>query len=364
MLIIHRYIMREVLLTLLGVSGVLFLIFLSTRFVRYLALAASGTLPAEVVLELLALKTLSTLPELLPYALYISILLAFGRLYKDSEMIALAASGVGTRGIVRIILIFSGVAAIGVGVVSLYLAPWAESESARIRDQVKANSELVSLAPGRFSESAGGDGVFFTEDLSRDGTSMRGIFIQGAGSGRSQTLTAEAAHFETNASGDRYLVLQNGYRYEREPGSAEFTIIEFDEHGVLLEPREITESTAPQDARPTLELMSDSARSAAVELQSRFSMPVATILLGLLAVPLSRASPRQGRYAKLFTAILILVIYSNMLGVAESWFARGITPAPIGIWWVHAVFLVFITIVFVRQMGMTWMMRVLAGKDA
>ena len=364
MTIVNRYIMKEVLLTLLGVLGLLFLIFLSTRFVMFLAAAASGTLPSEVVLNLLGLKTLSTLPQLLPYALYISILLAFGRLYKDNEMIALAACGVGTRKIIGIILAFSVTTAVAVGTISLYFAPWAERQSALIRDQVKANSEMVSLAPGRFSESARGNGVFFTEEMSRDGKIMHRVFIQADNGDHVETVSSESARLETDGvTGERFLVLKNGYRYEREPGSAKFNIIKFEEHGVRLDEREVTAPETHHDARSSLELWKDKGLSAAAELQGRFSMPIATILLGLLAVPLSRTSPRQGRYAKLFTAVLILVIYSNMLGVAQSWYERSIAPPAMGIWWVHVVFMVFIVIVFIRQMGMSWFMRVLSGKD-
>ncbi|KAF0192949.1 MAG: lipopolysaccharide export system permease protein [Gammaproteobacteria bacterium] len=364
MLIINRYVMKEVLVTLLGVLAILFLIFLSTRFIQFLAAAASGMLPTNVVLTLLGLKALSALADLLPYSLYIAVLLAFGRLYKDSEMVALAACGIGTRKIVRVILGFSIMTAVIVGAASLYFAPWAEEQSSRIRDQVKASAEVIGLAPGRFSESGSGNGVFFAEEISRDGQSLRNIFMQASRDKSVETLSSEHGAFVTDPeTGRRFLVLKNGYRYEWQPGVPQVNIVQFEEHGVLLREREVEESTRRHQARATDTLLASDDLTEIAEFQRRVSMPVITILLGLLAVPLSRTSPRRGRYAKLFTAILILVIYSNILGVAQSWFERGVTPPSLGIWWVHAVFLVFVLIVYVRQMGLTWTMRVLAGKD-
>lgn len=364
MMIVNRYIMKEVLVTLLGVLAILFLIFLSTRFIQFLAAAASGALPTDVVLTLLGLKALSALADLLPYSLYIAVLLAFGRLYKDSEMVALAACGIGTRKIIRVIVGFSALAAVVVGAVSLYFAPWAEEQSSRIRDRVKASAEVVGLAPGRFSESGSGSSVFFAEEVSRDGKNLRNIFIQANRDNSIETLSSAHGEFVTDPeTGGRFLVLQNGYRYEWQPGAAQLNIVQFEEHGVLIREREIEESTRRHKAHATATLLASDDLTAVAELQRRISMPVITILLGLLAVPLSRTSPRQGRYAKLFTAILILVIYSNMLGVAQSWFERGVLPPALGIWWVHVAFLMFVLIVFVRQMGLTWTMRVLSGKD-
>jgi lipopolysaccharide export system permease protein len=66
-------------------------------------------------------------------------------------------------------------------------------------------------------------------------------------------------------------------------------------------------------------------------------MPVSAIVLLILAVPLSRSSPRQGRYGKLVIAVLLFVIYYNLMGVAEAWLKNGVVPPVIGMWWVAAL---------------------------
>lgn len=92
-------------------------------------------------------------------------------------------------------------------------------------------------------------------------------------------------------------------------------------------------------------------------------MPLATVLLAVLAVLLSRTSPRQGRFAKLFIAILIFVTYYNTLGVAMSWVQRGVVPAVVGLWWVHLVLMILIAVLAIRHWGSRWVWSHLLGRQ-
>ena len=72
----------------------------------------------------------------------------------------------------------------------------------------------------------------------------------------------------------------------------------------------------------------------AAELQWRLAMPLSVIALLLLAVPLCRSSPRQGRYGPLVLSVLLFVLYYNLLGTAKVWVGNGVLPPVIGLWWV------------------------------
>ena len=61
------------------------------------------------------------------------------------------------------------------------------------------------------------------------------------------------------------------------------------------------------------------------------------LLLTLIAVPLSRLTPRQGRYARIGVAALTYFFYSNLLSAAKVWVEKGILPPAIGVWWVHLI---------------------------
>lgn len=356
-MIIERYIIKEVLQTLLAVTGVLFLIYVSNRFVRFLAEADSGALPAGMVVELLALKSLNAAVLLLPLALYLSIMLAFGRLYKDSEMTALAACGVGPGRLLKNMLGMGLAAAVVVAGVSLYAGPWAEERSYQLLDRAKARSDISAIAPGNFRESSSGDLIVYVERQGEDRQSMNNVFIQSEKKGRQNIIASPSAFQRIDPNtGDRFVVLQNGFRYEGMPGDADFKIIEYKEHAVRVEEKAIEPASRKLAAIPTAVLLASDEPGARAEFQWRIAMPVSVVLLALLAVPLSRSNPRQGRYAKLFAAILIYVIYNNLLGVGRAWLEKGTVPPEAGLWWVHGVLLIGIAVLMVRQTGVRWVL--------
>lgn len=353
-MIIQRYLLREILGTLLAVTGVLYLIYIGNRFVRFLAEAQAGGIPADAIVQLLALKSISNLVMLLPLSVFFAVLLAFGRLYRDHEMTALAACGVGPARLARTVLAYALVCGALVAALSLYWGPWAERLSTRIQEQLQADAEVSGIAAGRFKEIRGG-WAFYVESISPEGV-LRNVFVQGARGGESMVIAAQRGRFEFTEEGDRYLVLEEGHRYEGEPGSAGFKIVAFEEHGVLVEERPVHLGSRAS-MLSTAELLASSQPKLMGELQWRWSMPLATVLLALLAVPLSRAHPRQGRYAKLFVAILVYVIYTNMLVVARSWVERGKLDPLIGLWWVHALVALATAYLLARDNGWRWRPR-------
>ncbi len=357
-MIIQRYLLREILLTLIAVTGVLYFVYVSNRFIRFLADVDSGGIVTELVLQLLALKSLSNLVMILPLGLFFAVLLAFGRLYKDHEMLALAACGVGTPRLLRIVASFALVFAAAVAALSFYFGPWADEQFYLIQDRAKAEAELQGIAAGRFRELRGSGLVFYVERLSADRLSMQNVFIQTRREGVLNIVTAARGHYHTDkASGDRYLVLQNGYRYEGQPGDAQFKIIEFREHGVLVQERAVFPSLRKLAALTSQELMARDDAAARAEFHWRLAHPLSALLLALLAVPMSRTTPRQGRFGRLFLAVLAYVVYSNLLTVGRAWIEKGTVPAELGLWWVHGALLLVIVVWLSRQGG--W----LAGGD-
>lgn len=362
-MIISRYLVREILLALFAVTGVLYVIYVSNRLIRFFGDADSGGLPSAIIPQLLMLKSLSNLPMLLPLAFFIGVLIALGRLYKDSEMLALAACGVGANRLRRTILWlafgFAGV----VAAVSLYGGPWAEELGYQIMDKAKASLDVQSVAAGRFREMRDGKMVFYVERMGEGREELQNVFVQTRRNGALNVVAAAYGHQEIDRhTGDSYLILENGYRYEGRPGDAQFKIIQFARHGILLEEQQITPAIRKIIASPTPELWGNKGKYEKAELQWRVAMPLATLLLAALAVPLSRTNPRQGRFAKLFIAAVIYALYMNLLAVARSWVEHGVHVPSLGLWWVHGLMLLLIALLMVRQAGMPWIMLRLSGK--
>ena len=339
-MIIHRYISREVLTSLGAVILVLMLIFISNRFVRFLSQAVSGEVHSDIIFDLLSLKILTYFSIMLPLSLFLGILLALGRMYRDSEIVALSASGVGNKHLLRIIVSVGLALAVVEGAFSLYITPWAEEKGYQLQEEAETRSDMTGIRPGQFNEGAGGEKIYFVERMNPLAHTMENIFVEGEQQGSKGIISsADGEQFVNRETGDRFMVLKNGYRYEGEPGQPEFRITEFKEYAFRIKEREVKSLKRKRDAMPTSALWNSSDKRDIGQLQWRLSLPISIVLLAALAVPLSRTTPRQGKYSKLFVGILLYIVYMNLLGMGQSWIEKGKVPALIGMWWVHLLML-------------------------
>lgn len=348
MTILTRYLVGEVVRTWVAVTAILLVILLSNRFARFLGQAASGKLPESEVFQLLGLAAVQLLGILVPIAFFLAILLALGRLYRDSEMAALAACGAEPGRILRAVYLAGLPVAALVAWLSLWAGPQAAATSARVERQAGQQAELEIFEPGRFKRISRADTVFYSERRSENGLS--GVFIRSRSADQPVVITARRAEWEREGGG-RILRLFDGARYEGVPGRVDFRIVEFEEHGIRVDTKQEAEGPLEVDNRPTAELLASDRPADRAELQWRIALPVATVIMTLIAVPLSRTSPRQGRYGKLFAGILVYVIYSNLMGVAQVWVEKSVVPPLPGLHWVHAVMLAFGLVLFGRQAG-------------
>ncbi len=334
--ILDRYLLKEVLLHWAAVSLILWVVLISNRMARYLGQAAAGDLPGEIIFTLLGLKSVIYLVALLPLGLYLGILLALGRLYQDSEMAAMAACGVGTRQLYRPLLALGLVTALLLGWLSLAVSPQLAERGHGLQARAEQEADLSALTAGRFTEAKGGRLVLYVEKMSADRAQMERVFLQGKAEGELALLTAERARTElAEESGARFLVLEQGHRYQGFPGEANYKVMSFGRHGVRMDTEQGNGNAIQRDALPTAQLWASSDPHDMAELQWRLATPLAALVLVVLAVPMSRTTPRKGRYGKLLVAVLAFIIYYNLLSTAQVWVARSVLPPVLGIWWVH-----------------------------
>jgi lipopolysaccharide export system permease protein len=131
------------------------------------------------------------------------------------------------------------------------------------------------------------------------------------------------------------------------PGGAEFRIVRFAEHVVPVQVPVISEAIRNLEAQPTASLLNSSDANERAELHSRIAMPLMCAVLALLAVPLARLKPRQGRYARVWLAVVIFFLYVNLISVGKVWIARGTIPEFLGLWWTHAAVVLLALMVIV-----------------
>lgn len=347
--LINRYLYREVLTTFLAVSVVLLLIFISGQLVSLFGKAASGSLQVGAILKTLGLKSISNLVFVLPLSFYISILLAFSRLYKDNEMFILAACGIGPWRILSTVLLLAVGFAIVAGWLSLQLAPWAESQSEVLVKQHQQRADIESLAAGRFKELTKGEGVVYVQEFDQDELKMKKVFMQHRVNGKNSIVSADSGYRDTDQkTGDRFLVLENGFRYEGPTEHGQTAIIKFVRHGIRLVEQPLQQIQFRQRAVPTTELLQRGTGPDHAEFQWRVSAVILSLVLAILAVPLSKTSPRQGRYAKLALALLIYIIYTNLLNVSRAWLNKGEVSVWVGLWWVHILVAILALALFIQ----------------
>ncbi|MCK4742373.1 MAG: LPS export ABC transporter permease LptF [Sulfuriflexus sp.] len=339
-MIIQRYIVKEIAITLFAVMVVLLLIFFSLRFVRILGDVAEGSLPVEAVFTLLSLQLLKNIGNIIPLAMFFSVLLAFGRLYRDQEMVALTASGIGQATLTRFLMFWMPLIFIINAICTLYLSPWAAGQSDAIKHAAKNRSELSLLAAGRFIESKDGSLIIYVEELSDDQRELQNVFVQSRKSSRKSVLASETGYrYIDEQSGDEFMVMVDGYRYEGEPGQDDYRITQFVKHAVRVEEKAVSAPYLKRSARNSLLLLSSSRLDDLAELQSRIVVPFVTIALMLLAIPMSRVQPREGRYGRLFSAVFIYVIYNGLFGATYNWIGSGVISPWIGMWWLPLLLL-------------------------
>jgi len=359
--ILDRYIFREIAQTWLSVTAVLLFILLTNQFARVLRDVAKDKLPKDAVFQLIGLTALQYLTLLVPIALFLSVLLGLGRLYRDSELPAMMACRTGPAGIYRPLTWLLAPLAIGVAWLAMDVAPGALVAVERIGMEARRHADLSSIEPGRFISAGSGGAIVYAENVSGPGR-VEKVFLQRRDeSGGVEVVVAERGVQQDSADPDtRYFVLYDGRRYEGVPGTANFRIMEFGEHGIPYRLPSVEEPVAEAEVMSTIDLLTPATLAEVAELHWRIGVPVSTVILAIFAVPLSRSQPRQGRYGRIAVGLLVFIIYFNMLSAGKAWLEQGSVPVAVGLWWAHALMLLLaIGLLAVQN---SWLRRMLPRK--
>ncbi|MDA8561765.1 LPS export ABC transporter permease LptF [Gammaproteobacteria bacterium] len=357
-MIIARYLIKEIFNTSFAVSFVMLLIFLSNQLIRYLKYAASGKIAAGVVAQLIGLEIPYLLVLLLPLGLFLGIILAYGRLYADNEMRVMQAYGFSFRKLFKITT-FCG---LFVGIIVLVLAIWVNPFLATEKDilfKKSAASENIidALIPGRFQVDNNDKRVVYVEKIDKQHKGANNIFVAeqkkspdiNDASSWSVLSASKGYQIRDKITKDKFIVASNGYRYEGYPGQNAYKVIEFERYAVRLLSKSINKSHQVQETMSLTQLLKtlySKDKKSSAELQWRLSLPLTVFFLAILAIPLSHLNPRQSRYANVFPAILIYIVYINMLFVLRDAMEQSSLPWFVGPWMAHIFILISILIAF------------------
>ncbi|HXW09931.1 MAG TPA: LPS export ABC transporter permease LptF [Steroidobacteraceae bacterium] len=333
---LDRYLLREVASTFIAVTGVLLVVLMSNQFARVLGQAAQNDFAGPIVLTLLGLTTLQQLTLLVPIGLFLGIVLALGRLYHESEMTAMTACGVGPLRIYKPIVLLSLVVAALLAVLSFRVVPAAWQKSQDLRVAALRAAQFGALEPGRFRSFAGGDAVFYAERVGEQGE-LYDVFVQRNVGDKLEVAMAERAVQRGAGQAEQLFILYDGRRYEGVPGAADWRIVEFREHGIPVQLPDTKKVKNREEMKSTPALLGSDAPRDRAELAWRTAVPIMALALMVLAVPIARLRPRQGRFTRVGLAVLAYFLYSNLLAAARVWIEKDAPAGQLGLWWVHLV---------------------------
>jgi len=351
-MIFRSAVVREIANSAGAVFSVLFCIVFTQVLVHLLGDAASGDVDTKALFSIVALSTLTNLPLVLTLSLFIAVLIALSRAFRDSEMVVWFAAGQSLVAWVRPVLRFALPIACIVATLAMFVSPWAERMIADARERFEHRDDVSKVTPGRFIESAASDRVFFVENLDLDGAHVQSVFASQRNGDREIVIVAAEGNVETQPDGARFLVLSHGRRYEASAGVAENRVLEFEHYAIRLE----SQAAAPltnANARTfsTAQLLADPSQRNLGELLGRIALPVAAVLLALIAVPLAYVNPRVGRSANLIFATLLALVYLNSIQIMQASVQHGRIGFATAVWLAHAAALLLLVLLFVRRIS-------------
>lgn len=346
-MIFQRALRRELVSTAGAVFTTLFTITITVMLIKILGRAAGGKVASQDVIALIGFAALKYLPIILVLAGFISVLVVVTRSYQDSEMVVWFASGLSLSRWIKPILMFGMPIVLLTALLSFVVTPWANRQSAEFQERFQKRDDIAKVSPGKFQESSSSDRIFFVEGVSGDATKVKNVFVNTVKNGKNSIVVAREGTINFDNQGDKFLVMSQGRRYDGIADPSGLRIMEFERYGVLVA-RQSEALVGDLSARslPTPVLLADLNKFNSGELLWRVSVPLMGLLLMLLAIPLGFVNPRGGRSANLMIALLLFVIYSNMLSVFQAMVVQEKLRLGLAWWPIHLVAALLILVLF------------------
>ncbi|MGX5730494.1 LPS export ABC transporter permease LptF [Pseudoxanthomonas beigongshangi] len=330
---LDRYLFREFTQSFLATLIILLMVSVGGVMADILGKVADGKVPARLLLSQLGLQFLGYLPYILPLALMLGLLLAFSRLYRDSEMAVFTGTGVGPRRLLRPLLMVVVPVVFAVGLCSLWLGPWAKRTAENMLDQANRSLVVSGLEAGKFTVLSNGT-VVYVSGISADGTTLDRVFMHRQKDDRLDVVTAQHGQMFFEGQRKRYLRLTDGFRVEGPAGEGlDYRLMRYASNESALPDRTDTLDQNDPEVLSTTALLGDARPGANAQLHARLTPPLLALAFALLTLPLSRSSPRQARYGRVMLGFLGYLVGVSLMFNGTQMLADGKLPGMVGLWW-------------------------------
>jgi Predicted permeases len=337
--ILDKYLYKELFATFFAVLSVLLLITFGTEATKLLAVAVEGTIPSSIIFKVLLYKIPPALEVILPLVALLSVMLAVGRLYQDQEMVVLQSCGIPTRYFQKRVFWFLLPLALLTAWITLWVTPWSYQQERHLVAEAQVTSPLAALVPGKFNPLPNGEGVFYTRTIDDDGD-LSSVWLRLKTDEQDVLMTAPQGRFEW-IDGKLALVLLNGHSYEGLDKGDAFTAREFRRFEGFLPEIQVTPPSQKKFEIASMQLWQSDNLDYQALFQWRLVTPFSILVLGLLGLKMSRSGPREGRFGKVFFALVLYVVYNQLLVTFKEAIANESLPTTIGLWPVPVLFLAY-----------------------
>ena len=355
-MIIFRYLSKQILQVMTAVTLILLVVGLTSRFIQYLGQAVAGEMASDVLLLLMFYRLPDFFLVIVPLAFFLGILLVYGRMYAENEMVVLLGSGFSPRRLLALTFLTSMALIIFMAAISLSIAPWGARNTEQLKQNQEQLTEIDLIVAGQFQSFSDGGRITYAERANivpEVGRQLGNVFValstesrQGDQADTESETTPPRILLAKNATpvvdaqtGARFMRLENVYQYEGTPGQGDFSIAHFYAQLILLPESTEFEEILEEESLATMELIGSNQAEHQAEFQWRLSIILLIPAITLIAVPMSQVDPRQGRYSKLISAAIIYAAYFLLLQLTRDMVAEGELNAAVGMWWVHALFI-------------------------
>lgn len=345
--------LRRDLFNLSGaVFAVLFIVMLTTSLIRLLGRAATDRVDSADVLPLIAFASINTIPILMGLTLFVTVLLVVSRAFRDSEMVVWFASGLSLRAWIRPVIEFAMPFVALIALVSLLLGPWANRQADELRQRFERREDVSMVAAGQFRESSSADRVFFVESLNEERTEVRNVFVSQTKGDELIVVASSGGRIQTESDGTRFLILEDGRRWDGIWGSPQYRLMAFERYGIRLQPTTPPSDVTAAKALDTWVLLSRPSDVHLAELARRLSAPLSALIVAIAAIPLAFVNPRAGQSVNLIVALVFYLIYNNAGSVVQAWIAQGKTSFAVGVLAPHVIVIAVVAWLFWRRISL------------
>jgi lipopolysaccharide export system permease protein len=351
---LDRYLFREFTQSFLATLIILLMVSVGGVMADLLGKVADGRVPARLLLSQLGLQFLGYMPYILPLALMLGLLLAFSRLYRDSEMAVLTGTGIGPGRLLRPLLLLVVPVVLLVGACSLWLGPWAVRTAERMLDHANRSLVVSGLDAGKFTVLSSG-AVIYISGISGDGTQLSRVFMHRQQEDRIDVVTARSGEMFFQGDRDRYLRLKDGFRVEGPADQGmDYRLIRYASNEVALPDRAETLDENAPEVLSTFALLGDPRPDANAQLHARIAPPLLALAFALLTLPLARSSPRQTRYGRVMLGFMAYLVGVSLMFNGTQMLAENKLPSMLGLWWLTLPLLLAAIWLYLRDGRLTW----------